>query len=94
MLLERWPPHTDISMSDGVRGCGAGGVVMAIGMTEWLIIAAVIVLLFGRGKVSELMGDIGRGITSFRRGLSEPAEGPAAAGRASAAPARAAGGES
>jgi TatA/E family protein of Tat protein translocase len=36
----------------------------------WLITAAVIVLLFGHGEVSELMGDIGRGIASFRQRLA------------------------
>jgi len=38
-----------------------------------LILGAVTLVLFGgRGKVSDLMGDFGRGISSFRRGLKEP----------------------
>ncbi|GHF26010.1 hypothetical protein GCM10017044_21070 [Kordiimonas sediminis] len=40
----------------------------------WMQIALVvllIVLLFGRGKISDLMGDVAKGITSFRKGLKE-----------------------
>ena len=45
----------------------------------WLQIALVvllIVLLFGRGKISGLMGDIAQGITSFRKGLKEGMDTP------------------
>lgn len=49
---------------------------MSISGTEWLIILAVIVLVFGRGRVLQLMGDAGRGLTNFRRGIADPA-GPA-----------------
>ena len=39
-----------------------------------LILATIMLVLFGgRGKVSDLMGDFGRGIKSFRAGLNEPA---------------------
>lgn len=37
----------------------------------WLIVLAVVLLLFGRGKVSELMGDVAKGVKSFKRGLSD-----------------------
>ena len=47
---------------------------MSISGMEWLIIVAVIVLLFGRGQVWQLMGNAARGITSFRRGLRETGE--------------------
>ena len=36
-----------------------------------MIVAVVIVLLFGRGKISDLMGDVAKGITSFKKGLNE-----------------------
>ncbi len=36
-----------------------------------LIVAAVVILLFGRGKISELMGDVAKGIKSFKKGLSD-----------------------
>jgi sec-independent protein translocase protein TatA len=43
---------------------------LSIGFTEWMLIA-VVVLFFGRGKVSELMGDVAKGIKSFKKGLAE-----------------------
>ncbi|HWX90012.1 MAG TPA: twin-arginine translocase TatA/TatE family subunit [Rhizomicrobium sp.] len=42
------------------------------GIWHWLILGAVALVLFGgRGKVSDLMGDFGKGINSFKKGLSE-----------------------
>lgn len=41
------------------------------GWTEILIIVALLVILFGRGKISELMGDVAKGIKSFKKGMSE-----------------------
>ncbi len=39
---------------------------------HWLVVGAIVLILFGgRGKISELMGDVARGIRSFRKGLSE-----------------------
>ena len=38
---------------------------------HWIIVGLVVLILFGRGKISETMGDFGRGIRSFRKGLSE-----------------------
>ena len=42
-----------------------------IGPWQIIIIAVVVVLLFGRGKISELMGDVAKGIKSFKKGLKE-----------------------
>ena len=42
----------------------------------WLIVLAVVLLLFGRGKVSGLMGDVAQGVKSFRRGLADDDEAP------------------
>jgi sec-independent protein translocase protein TatA len=42
-----------------------------IGPTGLLLIAIVVLILFGRGKVAGLMGEFGKGITSFKRGLNE-----------------------
>jgi sec-independent protein translocase protein TatA len=47
------------------------------GLFQILIIALIILVLFGRGRISEMMGDFGKGIKSFRKGLSEE-EGAAA----------------
>ena len=42
---------------------------MSIG--HWVLVAGVAVLLFGRGKISGLMGDVAQGIKAFRNGLSD-----------------------
>jgi sec-independent protein translocase protein TatA len=42
-----------------------------IGLPGILLIAIVVLVLFGRGKISSLMGEVGRGITSFKKGISE-----------------------
>ena len=41
------------------------------GPLGYLIIAAVVLVLFGRGKVSSLMGEVGKGISAFKKGVSE-----------------------
>jgi sec-independent protein translocase protein TatA len=49
---------------------------------HWIIVIAVVLLLFGRGKISELMGDVAQGIKAFKKGMTEEeaakAEPPAA----------------
>lgn len=42
-----------------------------IGIWQILIVALVILVLFGRGRISEMMGDFGKGISSFKKGMSE-----------------------
>lgn len=42
-----------------------------IGIWQIVIIAVVVVLLFGRGKISELMGDVAKGVNSFKKGLKD-----------------------
>ncbi|CAN1595618.1 TatA Sec-independent protein secretion pathway components [Candidatus Pelagibacterales bacterium] len=44
-----------------------------MGLSFWHIIIVVIVavLLFGRGKISDLMGDVAKGIKSFKKGMSD-----------------------
>jgi sec-independent protein translocase protein TatA len=47
---------------------------------HWIIVLLVVLVLFGRGRVSEIMGDFGKGIKSFKQGLNEdttPAAPPA-----------------
>ncbi|MBL1234761.1 MAG: twin-arginine translocase TatA/TatE family subunit [Rhodobiaceae bacterium] len=43
----------------------------SIGPWQVIIVVVLIVLLFGRGKISELMGDVAKGVTSFRKGRRE-----------------------
>ena len=42
-----------------------------IGWPGIIIVAVLIVLLFGRGKISSIMGDVAKGIKSFKKGLSD-----------------------
>ena len=44
---------------------------MSIGPLQIVLILVLVVLLFGRGKISGLMGDVAKGITSFRKGIAE-----------------------
>ena len=38
---------------------------------HWIIVIAVVLLLFGRGKISELMGDVANGIKAFKKGMQD-----------------------
>ena len=38
---------------------------------HWLVVIVVVMLLFGRGKISDLMGDVAKGVKSFKKGLAE-----------------------
>lgn len=42
-----------------------------VSIWHWVIVGIVVMLLFGRGKVSELMGDVAKGIKSFKKGMAE-----------------------
>ncbi len=44
---------------------------MSLGPWQVLLIAVVVLVLFGRGKIANLMGEVGKGITSFRKGVEE-----------------------
>jgi sec-independent protein translocase protein TatA len=50
---------------------------------HWLIVGIIILLLFGKGRFSEMMGDVAKGLKSFKKGMTEdeePAAKPAAPG--------------
>ncbi len=49
-------------------------------LVHWLVLILVVMLLFGRGKISELMGDFAKGINSFKKGLADGETPPPAAG--------------
>ena len=52
---------------------------------HWLIVLAVVLLLFGgRGKISSIMGDFGKGLKSFKKGMKDEEEEAAAAAAAQA----------
>ena len=42
-----------------------------IGIWQIIIVAIVILVLFGRGRISEMMGDFGKGVSSFKKGLND-----------------------
>ena len=44
---------------------------MGISIWQILIVVVLVVLLFGRGKISDLMGDVAKGITSFKKGMKD-----------------------
>ena len=44
---------------------------MNVGPWQLIIIALVVLVLFGRGRISEMMGDFGKGIKSFKKGMTE-----------------------
>ena len=44
---------------------------MSIGIWQIAIVVILVVLLFGRGKISSLMGDVAKGIKSFKKGISD-----------------------
>lgn len=42
-----------------------------VSIWHWVVVGIVVMLLFGRGKVSELMGDVAKGIKAFKKGMSD-----------------------
>ena len=49
----------------------------SLSIWHWALVILVVMLLFGRGKISDLMGDVAKGIKSFKKGMAE--DEPAAA---------------
>lgn len=43
----------------------------SLSIWHWLLVILVVVLLFGRGKISDLMGDVAKGIKNFKKGMAE-----------------------
>ncbi|HEX8045849.1 twin-arginine translocase TatA/TatE family subunit [Rhizobium sp. ICMP 5592] len=50
----------------------------SLSIWHWLIVLAIALLLFGRGKIPELMGDVAKGIKSFKKGMNDDEETPPA----------------
>lgn len=44
------------------------------GWWQWVIVLVIVLLLFGRGKIPELMGDVAKGIKSFKKGMADETE--------------------
>ena len=47
---------------------------MGISFWQIAIVVVLVVLLFGRGKISSLMGDVAKGIKSFKKGMKDPVQ--------------------
>lgn len=45
---------------------------------HWLVVGIVVMLLFGKGRFSDMMGDVAKGLKSFKKGLSDDEEAAAA----------------
>ena len=43
----------------------------SLSIWHWLLVIVVVMLLFGRGKISDLMGDVAKGIKSFKKGMAD-----------------------
>ncbi len=55
-------------------------------LIHWLIVGIIILLLFGRGRFSDMMGDVAKGLKSFKKGLADEDEAPKAQPRIDALP--------
>ncbi|MBS0254137.1 MAG: twin-arginine translocase TatA/TatE family subunit [Proteobacteria bacterium] len=52
--------------------------MMGLSLPHLIVLALVVLVLFGRGRISEMMGDFGKGIKSFKEGMADGAATPAA----------------
>lgn len=50
-----------------------------LSLPHLIILALVVLILFGRGRISEMMGDFGKGIKSFKQGMTEETDRPVTA---------------
>ena len=46
----------------------------SLSIWHWIVVVVVVLLLFGRGKISELMGDMAQGIKAFKKGMADDTE--------------------
>lgn len=46
----------------------------SLSIWHWIVVIAVVLLLFGRGKISDLMGDVAQGIKAFKKGMKDDDE--------------------
>ena len=52
----------------------------SLSIWHWLIVLVIVLLLFGKGKISDVMGDMAKGVKSFKKGLADDDEPVAKAG--------------
>ncbi|PEQ12912.1 Sec-independent protein translocase TatA [Novosphingobium sp. PC22D] len=51
-----------------------------LSLWHWIIVLLVVLILFGRGRISEIMGDFGKGIKSFKDGINDENSGKSSSG--------------
>ncbi len=51
-------------------------------LTHWLVVLAIVLILFGAGKLPQLMGDLAKGIKTFKAGMKEENENPSVPAKA------------
>ena len=49
----------------------------SLSIWHWIVVIAIVLLLFGRGKISDLMGDVAQGIKAFKKGMADDEVKPA-----------------
>ncbi len=49
-----------------------------LSLWHWLIVGVMVLLLFGKGRFSDMMGDVAKGLKSFKKGMADEDETPAA----------------
>ena len=50
----------------------------SLSIWHWLVVGIIVMLLFGKGRFSDMMGDVAKGIKSFKKGMAEEDEAPVA----------------
>lgn len=48
----------------------------SLSIWHWIVVIAIVLLLFGRGKISDLMGDVAQGIKAFKKGMQDDDKAP------------------
>ena len=48
----------------------------SLSIWHWIVVIAVVLLLFGRGKISDLIGDVAQGIKAFKKGMQDDDKAP------------------
>jgi sec-independent protein translocase protein TatA len=80
----------EIPASIGVSQSSGVAVMGSFSLMHWIVVLAIIVVLFGAGKLPRVMGDFAKGIKSFKAGMKEADESDAAASPAQLLPSGAA----
>ena len=64
-----WPRVLNLKgrAGDEAQEDAMGGV----SIWHWIVVGLIVMLLFGRGKISEMMGDVAKGIKAFKKGMAE-----------------------